>query len=278
MKLRAICFLFAFLGMASCNAPIEKPQNELPKIMSTNACTDQLVLYLAEPQQILSLSHYSKDNISSAFAEMAKKYPSNHGEPEEIIKYRPDIILTSSFERDGSLSTIEKLNIKTSAFNVPSNLDEAKEQINRAGNLLNQNQKAQNLIKQIEDASVQSSLKPIRVLVYFSGGYSAGKNTLLDQLITRAGMINAAPDFGIGNWGHLDIEKLIKDPPQIILLADKHTNGAFAERDLRHPVLQSKLVNTKIAHFPNQYAYCGGAIIPNLALHLKKIRHEYEFE
>lgn len=278
MKNWAILSLFSFSILLGCNAPQKKINNELPKIMSTNACTDQLLIYLAQPEQILSLSHYSKDKISSSFANIAKKYPSNYGSPEEILKYNPDIILTSNYERDGTINAIKMLNIKSEAFSVPNNLDDAKEQIIRAGDLLNQKAKAQKLILKIDEAAKQSQYKPIRTLVYFSGGYSAGKNTLLDQILTRAGMINAAPDYGIGNWGHIDIERLIIDPPQILIIADKHTNGAFAERDLRHPILNSKLKNTKIANFPNQYAYCGGAIIPDLAIHLKKIRHEYEFK
>lgn len=277
MKFGKIFILYG-LVLGACDAPNINTNLGLPKVMSTNACTDQLLLYLGNPSQIISLSHYSKDKSTSVFANMAQNYPSNFGEPEEIIKYRPDIILTSNYERDGTQNTIKLLNITTSSFGVPMNLNEAKEQIIRAGQLLNQSPKAQNLIQEIDIAARPSNQKPLRALVYFSGGNSAGKNTLLDELMTNAGLLNIAPEYGIANWGKIDLEKLVKNPPQILIIADKNTNGAFAERALRHPILKSKTLKMKIANFPNQYAYCGGAVIPKLAKHLKQIRNDYEFE
>ena len=58
---------------------------ELPRIASMNVCTDQLLLTLADPDQILGLSRYSRDRFQSWAADDARRYRILSGGAEDIL-------------------------------------------------------------------------------------------------------------------------------------------------------------------------------------------------
>ena len=254
----------------------KKSENQLPTVMSINACTDQLAFALADRKQIASLSHYARDKFSSPIARQADTIANNNMSAEEVLAARPDILFSSPFEKPAIGKVTKALGIKIRYFGVPSNISEAMQMVETAGLALNQNERAKYLNKQIIASTIPLNEKPIPALIYFQGGYSAGKGTLIDDIMTRAGFHNMARDYGAANWGRIDIETIISNPPELMIIADTFANGAPSERSLRHKALYAKELGIKFAHFPNQFAYCGGTAIAPMANHLKRIRSEYD--
>ncbi len=64
------------------------------RVASLNLCTDELLLALAAPGQISSLTHLSHDRRESAYWRMAKPYPANSGTILSVAKDKPDLIVT----------------------------------------------------------------------------------------------------------------------------------------------------------------------------------------
>src|SRR5665647_3724329 len=69
----------------------------LPRIVSMNVCTDQLLLPLADPAQILGLSRFARDGWQSWAAEQARRYPTLSGGTEDVLELKPDVVVASSF-------------------------------------------------------------------------------------------------------------------------------------------------------------------------------------
>ena len=61
----------------------------LPRIVSMNVCTDQLLLTLADPEQILGLSRFSRDGWQSWAADDARRYPVLSGGAEDVLVQSP---------------------------------------------------------------------------------------------------------------------------------------------------------------------------------------------
>lgn len=267
------------LLLVACS-PAKKPPNSGAdnqlKVMSINACADQLLLTLANKDQIASLSYYSKDAASSPFAHIAKDFPTNHMSAEEIVKIRPDILFAGTFEADAIRRAAKALDLEIINFGVPADIKGAQDLITKAGAALKQPARAQALNNEISVATAQSKMAPIKTLIYYQGGFSAGPNTLVDELMTRAGLYNMARDYGVGNWGHVDIERIIANPPQIIIISDALMNGIFPSTLSRNNALKGAKLKIKFAHIPNKYSYCGGAVIPKLSNELSRIRREYD--
>ena len=71
----------------------------LPRIVSMNVCTDQLLLPMADPAQILGLSRFARDGGQSWAAEQARRYPTLSGGAEDVLELKPDIVDASSFDK-----------------------------------------------------------------------------------------------------------------------------------------------------------------------------------
>src|SRR6202011_3999664 len=77
----------------------------LPRIVSMNVCTDQLLVTLADPEQIIGLSRFSRD--ASWAAGDISRYPILSGGAEDVLVLRPDLVVASLFDKR---STRELLN------------------------------------------------------------------------------------------------------------------------------------------------------------------------
>jgi len=267
----AAMFLCA-CGVSTKNNARQNPKRPA-KVMSLNACADQLLVSLGEVDQIDSLTYYAKDKTTSPIRNAAASYPTNHMLPEEIINRTPDLILAGPYVRDATTKVIGSLGIKTEHFGVPVSIAEAKEMVNQAGIALHRNEKARRLNREIDDATSQSSATPITALVYYENGYSAGANTLIDEVMTRSGLKNMATIYGVGNWGHVDLEQIIANPPQILILP-KDVDHWRSNPMRNHESLGSRL-GMKIAYLPDNLGYCGGEVVIGLANELKRIRGNY---
>src|SRR3981189_1491893 len=101
----------------------------LPRISSMNVCTDQLLITLADPEQILGLSRFSRDAWQSFAADDARRYPILSGSAEDILVLRPDIIVASLFDKRSTRELLKEKGLHLAEFAVPRNLDEVKAQI-----------------------------------------------------------------------------------------------------------------------------------------------------
>ena len=73
---------------------MSQPANagDLPRVASMSLCSDQLVLLLAEPDQIQSVHWVSQDEADSYLAAEARRYPANYGGAEQIASFKPEIV------------------------------------------------------------------------------------------------------------------------------------------------------------------------------------------
>jgi len=64
------------------------------RVASLNLCTDELLLLLGQPQQIVSVSHLSHSPYETALWRVARGHRVNDGKLESAIALRPQLILT----------------------------------------------------------------------------------------------------------------------------------------------------------------------------------------
>src|SRR4029079_12353654 len=69
------------------------------RIVSFNLCADQLVVALADPEQIAGLSPYSADARLSVVAEQARAFPRLDWSAESTVALGPDLVLVGPNDR-----------------------------------------------------------------------------------------------------------------------------------------------------------------------------------
>jgi iron complex transport system substrate-binding protein len=108
------------------------PAAHLPRLVSMNVCTDQLLLTLADPEQILGLSRFSRDGWQSKAGDLSR-YPVLSGGAEDVLLIGPDIVVASAFDKRSTRELLKAKGLRLAELSVPRTLDEARQQILRGG-------------------------------------------------------------------------------------------------------------------------------------------------
>ena len=105
---------------------------ELPRIASINLCTDQLLVTLADPSQILGLSPYSRDRARSWDAVKSAQFPKLSGEAEDVLVLRPDVVVAGRFTKRATRELLKEKGLRVVEFDAARSLDDVKKQIRQS--------------------------------------------------------------------------------------------------------------------------------------------------
>jgi iron complex transport system substrate-binding protein len=257
----AIAAVLTFVGLWSVPAAAADP-----RIAAMNLCTDQLLVPLADPEQILGLSRYSRDVWQSFAAGDARHYPKLSGSAEDVLVIRPDIVVASLYDKRSTRELLKENGLHLAEFAVPRNLDEVKAQIREMGDLVGHPDRARAEIVRLDDAIARArnvvSQHRYNVLPLSRRGWVSGTDSLLSSLLTETGLFNAAGDLGIAFGGYASLETIVKLKPDFILVSDA---GDRAEDDghafLLHPALEKLYPPSRRIVIPDRLTVCGGVMI-----------------
>jgi iron complex transport system substrate-binding protein len=229
----------------------------LPRVISLNPCLDAVLVHVADRAQIVALSHYSRDPQQSSIAAVARTYPITYESAEEVIALRPDVVLTAAHSSLATRAALKRLHIQAELFKVPNSWSDSQAQIRRIAALCGHPDRGEALIGQIEAAMAKGAprpgTRPITALVFQPNGFAAGHGTLVDEMMRRAGFVNVAQRYGLKKWGNVSLERLLDDPPEVLLAGQAAPNApTFAERILNHPALASIAPRMTRAVFPER--------------------------
>lgn len=227
------------LGALACSLPLA-PAAATERVVSMNLCTDQLAMLLAEPDQLISVSHIAQDPNASAMAEEAKHYPANMGQAEEIFLLRPDLVLAGSYTTRATVSLLRQLGIDVIEFAPVTSIEQIHTRLEEMGRALHREEAARALSERF--AADLDRLPPAgdtrpRAALIFANSYTAGAGTLPNSVLEAAGLDNVALELGLGAGGRLPLERLILTAPELIVTGQPHTGAARAEEVFTHPVL-----------------------------------------
>ena len=86
---------FAWLSIASLAFVAAARSDAAPRrVVSLNLCTDELLLALAAPDQILSVTHLAQDPAETPLWPQARRYRRNDGSLLSVAAMRPDLVVT----------------------------------------------------------------------------------------------------------------------------------------------------------------------------------------
>lgn len=270
--------------LSSCipqsRATPDQPDQPYPTIVSLNPCTDAILAEVANPAQILAISHYSKDPRSSSMDEAAaRRLPSTRGTVEEVLSLRPDLVLGSTFIDPASASAYHRLGLHFEPIGMAATIADSRAQVRQIAALAGHADRGEALVARIDvalaNAAPPANTLPIPTVVWQSGGMVPGDGTLIADLLRQTGFTNFAAARGLGQADFLPLEKMLADPPGLILVAGQSAEtGKGDDRVLSHPALKA-LTTTHRAHLNPKLLYCGGPTIIAAARQLAKVRQTF---
>ncbi len=236
------------------------------RIVSINLCTDQLLLMLAQPDQIASISHLALEPHSSYMASQAAGFYVNHINTEELLMLQPDLILASSFSDRSVVSLLQRLGYQVALFKTPESLEDIRTNIGRMGKLVGNSPKAELLIQEMDRRieTVQAKKRGPRpkALFYQPRGYTSGRGTLQDLALKLAGWRNLSAELGIIGYGSIDLERVIlAEPDRIFTSSYAPGTRSLAQHRLQHPALLRITDGERPQEIAYKYWICGGPMI-----------------
>jgi iron complex transport system substrate-binding protein len=269
-----ICIAFTIATLA-----LPLPAVSKPSLVSANLCADQLVLALADRDQIRSLSPFADDAKISFLAARAKSLPTNSGAAEELIRLSADLVLvgrydnrlTKEFLADrgrpiaivdswvGLSETKSEITALAMRFGTPERGVALVADINRAMRRI----EAQGAERQTKLNGAQRQNRP-SFLILHRRGYVLHAGLAAD-IAGRAGLRNAAADVGLSDSGFADIERIVTARPDYLIVAKVNDRPEDqGEALLEHPALRHLYPDARRLVVPDALTICPGPAIPAL--------------
>ena len=258
-------------ALVAC-APVPSVPAAPRGIVSVNPCSDAILAEVADPAQIRALSRYSRDPASSSMdVGVARRFPAVSGTVEEIVALRPAVVVASTFTPPATRAALARLGIALVELPIATSVEESLGQVRQLAALAGQPARGAELEGRISAALAAAAPPPgppIPALVWQSGGIVPGEQTLIADLLRRSGFTNAAAARGLGQADFLPLERVLANPPRLILAAGDHSGE---DRLLAHPAL-ARLPGTVRARLDPSLLWCGGPTIIRAAARLAEVR------
>ena len=249
------------------------------RIVSLNLCADQYLIVLADKEQIAALTNFARDPGLSYLSEAAKAYPYTTGAAEAIVAKKPDLIIGNPYGRAEVAALLKQFAFETVDVPPALTFEEIVAQTRRIAALIGHPERGEALVARMRAELARIPPPPPGrhpVAVHYQRrGFVTGTETLLNEMMTRAGLENLAGRIGDKSLAHVSLERIVVADPDYLIF----TTGLTDVRDqglelLTHPVLARQFGQGRILTVPENLTVCGGPFYPiavaTLARQLRK--------
>jgi iron complex transport system substrate-binding protein len=242
--------------------PVILPQKPT-RIVSVTLATDEILLALVEPSRLLGVTYLADDERVSNMIQEAAAIPYKvRADPEQIIALQPDLVFVASYLRGEFIRLLQAAGLVLFQLQEYDSIAEIQQNIRLISEVVGEEARAESLVAGMNARleGLAERLRPIaerpRVLYWGSHGYTAGRMTSMDDLITYAGGENLAATYGLIGPANLSAEQVLAMNPQVII---RGSLDQGAQRGLPaallHPALQGTdaVQHGRVYTIPSRY-------------------------
>lgn len=196
------------------------------RIVSLTPSNDEILCALVDEKRIAGLSKFSQDAATSHVADAARRinvFVDRNA--EQVISLRPDLVLAARYTKVDLKGLLAETNTPLIVTTDFRNFADIEVNLRLIGRAVGEEGRAESVIGEMRrklDAA-RSRLRPEgaaqRVLYLASGNFSAGSGTSIHEILTAAGLKNAAAEAGIKGHVKLATEQIMQINPDVILIA-----------------------------------------------------------
>ncbi|MEZ5923776.1 MAG: ABC transporter substrate-binding protein [Hyphomicrobiaceae bacterium] len=257
-------WVWALLAVAVEACPVHAAPPE--RVVSINVCADQLVQLLARSEDVQALSFLAGDPQMSVLAGQSSAYRLIRGQAEEVLPLDADLVIAGVYSTPATVALLRRLGQRIEILPMTSDLDGIRANVRRVAGWLRREASGRALI-----ADLDARLLAVRpathgheptALVYYVNSLAAGRGTLADAVLRAAGYRNLAAEEGIDGEGYLPLERLVANPPDLIVLGNglQHYRSITAD-NLRHPALRRVMQRVPSVVLPQALLMCDTPLV-----------------
>jgi iron complex transport system substrate-binding protein len=245
--LAAICLALA--ATPACAAAPAKPK----RIMSISLCNDLILLMLVPRDRIASITWLSKDAIAAVLPGAARGIALNHGNAEEVLAQKPDLIVATPWTTPQLRRLIDVGHVPIVEVGDAGDFAAIRGAVRTIGAAVGEPARAEALVRgmdaELARLAAERPARPRRVVAWNGAGSVPAAGSLPDAIIRAAGAINIAADRRGGEASTFGPEELLAARPDAILQGVGRWSAPSLEEDrVAHPVIRSAYAGRRITY------------------------------
>ena len=231
-------------GMLAAAQPAGGAQVKPQRVMSLNACTDQLVLALLPLQRISSVTYLAQGAaVTPQLRAKAGQARVNHGLAEEVLAQKPDLVIGGPFTAPEARRLIASSGAPLLDVEAADNIEAIRTSTRKVAAALGEAERGEALIRAMDAqlAQLARTAPAPRILTagWDGSGRAPGRQSLFNEMLTLAGGVNLAA--GEGSFeSSMDMEQLLaaRPKPELLLYTLPDAGAPTLQTlSVRHPAL-----------------------------------------
>ena len=244
-------------------APSTRADSKPARIVSMNLCADELVLRLADRQQIAAVTWLAQDPRGSTVAAEAEGIPQTRGLSEEIIALEPDLVIAGAFTTRQTVARLKRVGFTPMELGLPNDFAAVRGQIRTVADAVGHPERGEAMIADLNDkltaVPAVEERRPLRALVMRPNAFTVAPGTLGDAIIRAAGLVNVAAEIGRDRSGQVPLEAAVLADADLVVLDDAgRGTPSLADALLHHPILARLRREGRTISIPNRLWTCPG--------------------
>lgn len=261
----AVCAPLASAGWADARTPV--------RIASVNLCSDQLLIALAEPAQILAVGPLAADPVLSFLAAPARSLPRIANSAEALLRNPPDLLLLGRHDRPHLAGALQRRGVRLATIDHWPNIEETMGGVRYIASVLERPAAGERLVSDIARALADlRELRPrtfgVTFLILHKRGFVESQGVLRNAL-EEAGLMMARLPGG-RPWSFATAEAILGADPDILVAPQSTGRPAdLGDAFLEHRALTKAFPPDRRLLVPQSYALCPGPSTPALLDHVR---------
>ena len=248
---------------------------EPPKrMMTTSLAFQDILLEMVPVEHFIATSISAADPNYSMTADISKKIPNKYRPRvtvEQVLKYKPDLFLTTPLTNPEVSSTLEDMGVKVFMLNQADTYDDIKKSIVKLGKLVNENEKSVTILQKMEDGEkalaeklsvIPKDKQKLVIQLTYSGTYGMLQN-IFGMLCDLSHVKNGMAIMPVRSSMPVSKEKIVELNPDVLFLPSWDAKGSqnsdtYFKQIIEDPAYKDLtcIKNNAIYKFPERYRYC----------------------
>jgi iron complex transport system substrate-binding protein len=180
---------------------------------------------LVPAERVAGITQFADDPDLS---NIVGRYPASiprlrDADPERVIALAPDLVCVAPYNTADAVKLLERAGLTVYRNDALNSLDEIEAGIRKLGARVGAAEAAQRLVERMQARrralalSLGKLTRRPRVL-FWAGGFTAGKRTTVDDVIREAGGVNVATELGLEGNVEIAPERVVAAEPEIMLV------------------------------------------------------------
>ncbi|HYI41366.1 MAG TPA: hypothetical protein VE053_13720 [Allosphingosinicella sp.] len=230
------------------------------RVASLNLCTDELVLMLADPRQIVSVTHLAQQSSENRLWREARRYRRNDGSLVSVAGLRPDLVLTMGGGARDRGRIARRLGMRVVDLPFPQSLADIERSVRIVSAELGRGPAGLALLARIRRLKAGRPAAAADTIWLGGGGRTVAASGLASEWMSLAGFRQRAV-----RGDRVSLEQLLVRPPAVLLRSD-YRSGQYSseQRWLTHPLARRAKGAREVATDGRPWTCLGPALIAEI--------------